>query len=102
MCTHCTCGHGHADAGDEGQVVAGVHSVPHGRQQEGGGGGVDGTALVAHPEEHHTRHLEAELSIRMSMTTLETIEVWVVFHLFSQRDVWIFQLSKKLLKLVAN
>lgn len=63
VCTHCTCRHGHGDAGDEGQVVARVHSVPHGRQQESCGGGVDGTALVAHPEEHDTQHLEPEQNI---------------------------------------
>lgn len=48
-CTHCPCSHGHDNASEEGQVVAGVHSVPHGRQQEGGSGGVDGAALIAHP-----------------------------------------------------
>lgn len=47
-CTHCPGSHGHPDAGEEGQVVAGVDAVPHGRQQEGGGRGVDRTALVAH------------------------------------------------------
>jgi len=57
VCTHCTCGHGHADAREEGQVVAGVDPVPHGRQQEGSSCGVNGTALIAHPEEngHGTR-----------------------------------------------
>lgn len=51
MRTYCPCCHGHGDASEEGQVVAGVYPVPHGRQQEGGSSGVDGTALVAHPVE---------------------------------------------------
>lgn len=29
-CTHCTCSHGHDNAGEEGQVVARVHAVPQG------------------------------------------------------------------------
>lgn len=69
QCTHCTCSHGHGDAGDKGQVVARVHAVPHGRQQESGGGGVDRTALVAHPEEGDTQHLSPEL-VCLPLTTL--------------------------------
>lgn len=54
VCTHCTRSHRHAGASDEGQVVAGVHPMPQGRQEEGGCCGVDGTALVAHPERNTT------------------------------------------------
>ena len=69
VCTHCTCCHRHADAGEEGQVVAGVHPVPHGRQQEGGSSGVNGTALVAHPADRtHT------VSVWTQQTHVETNE----------------------------
>lgn len=36
--------------------------MPHGRQQESGGGGVDGTALVTHPEDQDTQRLSPELN----------------------------------------
>ena len=37
------------DAGEEGEVISRVGSVPHGRQDEGGRRGVVGTALVTNP-----------------------------------------------------
>lgn len=38
-----------------------------------------------------------------SLKKLHGVHVFVIcLYLFSQRDVWIFQLSRKLLKLVAN
>lgn len=51
VCTHWTCSHGHGNASEEGKVVAGVHPMPHGWQQEGGSSGVDGAALIANPGE---------------------------------------------------
>lgn len=43
------------DAGEEGEVVAWISSVPHGRQDEGGCCGVVGAALVTHPFEPVSR-----------------------------------------------
>lgn len=94
--------------------------MPQRRQQEGGGGGVDGATLVAHPAERVSTAPVIQAfavtcsteGVRASHFTLPFQQfahkgctgcaVYFYLYLFSQRDVWIFQLSKKLLKLVEN
>lgn len=71
MCTtHCTCSHGHDNASEEGQVVPGVHPMPHGRQQEGGSSGVDRTALITHPEDRTDIKEASSFSLKFLATSI--------------------------------
>lgn len=52
------------DASEEGEVVAWIRSMPHGRQDEGGCCRMVGTSLVTHPADQRS-----EVKHRFNLTT---------------------------------